>query len=315
MVFWSSTALSLLFLSFAFGLFLFLALRSQKKLSKELRPGFEHSNVELSIRGIPSKVHYRWVHEGDRDRPVILLIHGLGANLTVWRHLIPLLKDKYRVLALDLPGFGLSPDLEHRYGAELDLLNELIVDLIHHLKIQGPVHVVGNSMGALIALGLMESNPRLFTKSVLINPALAPGLAWLPVHQMQWLALPVSKFVKKDLIRILYNRTISNPKNLEPEVLEFTSNNFVGNPNGLKSFARYVGLIKRQSLKKFEPSHSLFIFSEGDRVVTKRHRKTIQALYPQAKVLTHPTGGHQLQEDEPQWLSEQISHFFNSHKA
>ena len=42
------------------------------------------------------------------DGSPLILIHGLGSDHTVWQGVIPLLKDNYRVLALDLRGHGMS---------------------------------------------------------------------------------------------------------------------------------------------------------------------------------------------------------------
>ena len=83
--------------------------------------------------------------------PVIVLIHGLGDEADSWRHLIPLLNSAgYRVLALDLPGFGRSVapgtiSLKNHASAVLRLLKAA------KIKPETPVFLVGNSLGALVA--------------------------------------------------------------------------------------------------------------------------------------------------------------------
>jgi pimeloyl-ACP methyl ester carboxylesterase len=52
------------------------------------------------------KVFYR--EAGPKDAPAVLLLHGWGASSFMFRNLIPMLSDKYRVIAPDLPGFGLT---------------------------------------------------------------------------------------------------------------------------------------------------------------------------------------------------------------
>jgi pimeloyl-ACP methyl ester carboxylesterase len=52
------------------------------------------------------QVFYR--EAGPRDAPVVLLLHGFPASSHMFRHLIPLLADRYRVIAPDHIGFGLS---------------------------------------------------------------------------------------------------------------------------------------------------------------------------------------------------------------
>ena len=58
------------------------------------------------------KIFYR--EAGPRDAPVLLLLHGFPTSSHMFRDLIPLLADKYRVIAPDLPGFGQSDMPSHR---------------------------------------------------------------------------------------------------------------------------------------------------------------------------------------------------------
>src|SRR4029078_9186577 len=61
----------------------------------------------IEVNGL--KIFYR--EAGDRDAPAVLLLHGFPTSSHMFRDLIPLLADRYRVIAPDLPGFGntLSP--------------------------------------------------------------------------------------------------------------------------------------------------------------------------------------------------------------
>ena len=52
------------------------------------------------------KIFYR--EAGRADAPAILLLHGFPSSSHMFRNLIPLLADRYRVIAPDLPGFGFS---------------------------------------------------------------------------------------------------------------------------------------------------------------------------------------------------------------
>ena len=50
------------------------------------------------------EVFYR--EAGSKEAPVLLLLHGFPSSSHMFRDLIPLLADRYRVIAPDLPGFG-----------------------------------------------------------------------------------------------------------------------------------------------------------------------------------------------------------------
>jgi pimeloyl-ACP methyl ester carboxylesterase len=57
------------------------------------------------------KVFYR--EAGPKDAPVILLLHGFPTSSHMFRNLIPLLADRYRVIAPDYPGYGQSDAPDH----------------------------------------------------------------------------------------------------------------------------------------------------------------------------------------------------------
>jgi|GEM_PF-1960424 len=292
------------------------ALRIKKKPKetlKEKASPFEYSWAQVPLADEtkpPLPIHYRL--EGDPKKPVVLLIHGLGANLNCWRRLIPLLETDFQVLAFDLPGFGLTPNPESFFGKQATDLTDLVVRLIESLKLKTPVFLIGNSLGGILSLALMEQKDAFFSKALLINPALSRKLVKLKLYQFSRLAVPIARVLNRRALTWLYARTISKPEILEPEVVEHLARNYIRNPAGLKSFAAYLRLIDGQGVPALDYSNCLFIFSEGDRVVTSSHRKRIRKFFPQAKTLFHPSGGHQLQEDEPQWLTEQAKSFFLS---
>jgi pimeloyl-ACP methyl ester carboxylesterase len=80
------------------------------------------------------------------DKPMVVLVHGNGDEADTWRHVFLPLAKSFRVLALDLPGFGRSLPLQNGD------LNSLTVALSSFLKALEPfkVHLVGSSMGAVI---------------------------------------------------------------------------------------------------------------------------------------------------------------------
>jgi pimeloyl-ACP methyl ester carboxylesterase len=90
------------------------------------------------------------------SKPVLLLIHGSPGSSDVVRGLADLVKDEYRVIAPDLPGFGASehdlPDYSFRAhaGYVLQLLQQLGID---------KVHAAGFSMGGGVVLSLASLAP------------------------------------------------------------------------------------------------------------------------------------------------------------
>lgn len=109
------------------------------------------------------------------SRPVFVLIHGLGDEADSWRHLIPILNARgYRVLALDLPGFGRSAtmgkiNIKSHTAAVLAFLEAVIP--------ARPVVLAGNSLGALVTEEAAFKIPNLVKALVLIDGSIPGGPA------------------------------------------------------------------------------------------------------------------------------------------
>jgi pimeloyl-ACP methyl ester carboxylesterase len=149
------------------------------------------------------------VLEAGHGDTTLVLLHGYGESLLAWRLVLDRFTRHYRVIALDLPGFGLSdkPDVAYDYPAYQRWIGDFLAD---HTK--GPVVVVGHSMGGQIAAGLALDHPDRVVAAILIDPAGAgintlltdtggiasPSTQWvasaisfvLPVHDSAWLAEP-----------------------------------------------------------------------------------------------------------------------------
>jgi 3-oxoadipate enol-lactonase len=86
----------------------------------------------------------------------LVLLHGMASDHTVWEGLIPLLKDNYRVLAVDLRGHGLSTKTKGPYNMELFASD--IVRLLDSLGIN-KAHFIGHSMGGAVIQELALDYP------------------------------------------------------------------------------------------------------------------------------------------------------------
>jgi pimeloyl-ACP methyl ester carboxylesterase len=147
----------------------------------------------------------RTVTLGTGDTTLVLL-HGYGESLLAWRGVAEPLARRYRVVAFDLPGFGVSD--KPASGYDLATMTVRISDLVRRTG-HGPVVLAGHSMGGELAASVALSHPELVRQLVLIAPAGA-GLsnaaghvpdalraligattpAVLGVHDPRWLAEP-----------------------------------------------------------------------------------------------------------------------------
>lgn len=104
---------------------------------------------------------------GNKDDPGIVMLHGLGADSQSWGFQVPLLvQSGYRVVTLDLPGFGRSDALERRWTFRR--VNQKIIRLIRQLALVKPT-VLGISMGGALAISLGLDYPEDIKRLVLVN--------------------------------------------------------------------------------------------------------------------------------------------------
>lgn len=108
---------------------------------------------------------------GPEGGPAVVLVHGLGGSHLNWDLLAPLLTPHARVLALDLPGFGLS-EPEHRLATVHN--NMKVLDRFIREIAGAPVVLVGNSMGGMISILQAARQPETVSRLVLVDPAV-PG--------------------------------------------------------------------------------------------------------------------------------------------
>lgn len=106
------------------------------------------------------------------EQPAIVLIHGFGASVGHWRKNLPVLAQVARVYAIDLIGFGSSaqpkpselPYTFETWGRQIaDFVREVVGDR---------AILIGNSIGAVVAMQAAIYEPELVTKTILINCSL-----------------------------------------------------------------------------------------------------------------------------------------------
>lgn len=125
-------------------------------------------------------------HSGSDDRgwrdygghgPVIVLLHGFLGSMRYWDRLAPLLVAAgFRVVALDLLGFGAAPKpRDSAYGYEEHIAH--IADMLrrHGIGDHKPLVMAGHSMGALIAKRFALAHPARVSRLVLMHPPLYDG--------------------------------------------------------------------------------------------------------------------------------------------
>lgn len=125
-----------------------------------------------TVNGQAIHVH----EEGPPKGRVAILIHGWSSSWYAMSPLLPYLSERYRCLAVDLPGFGDSPALPDQ--ATIDRYVEMIKGLIEQVSAK-PVVLIGHSMGGMISMALALQCPEKVERLVLLCPTVSGKLSRL----------------------------------------------------------------------------------------------------------------------------------------
>ena len=108
------------------------------------------------------------VRTGPRGRAPVIFVHPVGLDLTYWSAQIEALCEDHDVVAFDLPGHGRTPGAPSDWT--LDQAAALLGSIVGSLG-AGPGHVVGLSVGGMIAQALVLDRPDLVASLTLIDTA------------------------------------------------------------------------------------------------------------------------------------------------
>ena len=121
------------------------------------------------------------LYDSGGDKPVLLLLHGIGGTWSIWTPVIALLESRFRIVAPTLPGHHGGPAYAGQGPATVAGIAEQLLAMLHARGIHA-AHVAGNSLGGWLS---MELARRGFARSVV---ALSPAGGWRTLADYQAIA-------------------------------------------------------------------------------------------------------------------------------
>ncbi|WP_437131716.1 alpha/beta fold hydrolase [Bacillus atrophaeus] len=262
----------------------------------------------LIVQGID--LYYE--HYRNPGKQTLVCIHGFLSSAFSFRKLIPLLRDHYEIIAVDLPPFGKS-EKSRTFLYTYSNLARLIIGLLEQLQIKEAA-LVGHSMGGQISLSAALQKPELFTKVVLLcssgylqrsHPTITFGthLPYFHLYVKRWLS---KSGVLKNLHNVVYDKSLIDDEMIAGYGKPFTDGQI------FKAMTRLIrhreGDLPSEALKKMEKP-ALLIWGNEDRVVPVEIGKRLHQDLPDSVLYSLEKTGHLVPEERPEFVSEQILEF------
>ena len=288
------------FISIIFVLFTLLLLFTLNKTNdiplEELKVEFKNKNSRfVEVDGI--FVHY--VDEGN-GIPIILL-HGTGASLHTWDLWSEKLKDKYRVLRITLPGFGLSgPRSDKKYKTK-DYVN-LLESFVELMGIE-KFYLAGNSLGGSIAWLYTSFYQKKVKKLILINSS-GFELDEMPfvirIARNNYLNFLIKKtspqfLIKKSLKEVFYDDNLVS-KSITDRYYKLNLRE--GNRQAFidRALVNYIDYTPR--LKKIK-SPTLILWGKNDEWINVKYAKKFKTMIKGSRLSIMNETGHIPMEERP----------------
>lgn len=235
-------------------------------------------------------VHYRDEGQG----PAFVLLHGMGSSLHTWDAWAESLRGKYRVIRMDLPGFGLTgPDPRDDY--RIDAYVEFLDRLRKRLELES-FAVAGNSFGGQIAWSYAVAHPERVQALVLVDaagyrierPALVFRLARVPVVSWLMTRLDPGRITEKTL-RDCY----ADQRKVTPELIERYRKLALREGNRRAFVARVATRAKDRTAEIAKVrAPTVVLWGAQDRLIPLDHAYRFQRAIPGAKLVVYQDAGH-----------------------
>ena len=265
----------------------------------------------IDIDGL--KVHYK--ETGPLGAPALLLLHGFGSSLQAWDDWSVKLEQKYRVIRLDLPGFGLtgaSPD--HDYSEEKDL--PILTHFADKLGLD-KFSVIGHSMGGKMAWSLAAAQPDRVQALVLMAPDGFPETKDIGTKPYEVPAIMgvIQYFLPKYLVRKSIEPAFANSAALNEALVNryFDMLRAPGVRGAILDRSNQTIYSDPVPRLKAIKAPTLLIWGEQDQMIPSSNAQSYAGVLLNSTTVLVPQLGHLLQEEQPEKGLAFVMEFLDQH--
>jgi pimeloyl-ACP methyl ester carboxylesterase len=267
----------------------------------------KYANADSHFVDLPGDFHVHYREDGDKTKPLLVLLHGFGDSFTSWEGWVKELRSQFHIISLDFPGHGLT---RAPRGSSLNF--EVLADFVDAFAaaLELPKFAVaGNSMGGGVAWQLAVRHPQRVSALILVDAAgfpndkppgevpLAFKILRYPIGRAILSNIDNRPLIEEGLKTDVHDKSLITPFVVNrwadfqraPGHRPILMNINMGAP--VKPTAELVSVIK---------APTLILWGESDPLIEPAAAKKFAAAIPGARLITYPDVGHLPQIEIPQ---------------
>jgi pimeloyl-ACP methyl ester carboxylesterase len=260
-------------------------------------------------------VHYR--DEGNStDSIPIVLIHGTSSSLLTWDSVVNNLKDKHRIIRMDLPAFGLTgPNPFKDYS--FDYYTRFVDSFLLKLAVNKCI-IIGNSLGGGIAWHYALAYPQKVAKLVLVDASgfsslsKSKGALGFKIAQTPVLNQIVKFVTPRFLVRKSLEDVYADDSRISDSLVDiyFKMTLREGNRSALIDRMR-AGFQNESEKIAALKTPTLIIWGEQDQLIPVEHAYRFQKAIPNSQLSVFKSVGHVPMEEAPKQFTTTLTNFLN----
>ncbi len=249
----------------------------------------------VTINGM--NVHYRDQGSGFP----LVLVHGTFSSLHTWDGWTNVLKDEFRVIRMDLPGFGLTGPATGN-SINMETYTSFMDSFLEMARVER-CHMAGNSLGGRITWNYAAARPEKLAKIILIDPA---GYAHEPPFAIGLARCPVTAFLMRYItprfmFKISMKEVYGDDSKITKELVDryFNLTLREGNRRALIEGLKNVEITDSPNIEKVS-TPTLIMWGSEDRWIPPEHGKRFNEDIENSRLIMYEGVGHVPMEEIPE---------------
>jgi len=280
-----------------------------------------YANAEsefIQLDGLQQGIQLHYRDEGltsaeKPDAPVLVLLHGIMASLHTWDGWVDTLKNDFRIIRVDIPGFGLTgPYADGIYNIERSV--DMLDQLTDKLGIES-FFLAGNSMGGYISWNFAAMHPEKVKRLILVDAA---GYPFKPPMMLELLKTPVLKDGLRFITpRFVVNHTLNEVYGDSSKVTEDIIDRYhqlmlrEGNRQAVVSVFASLAHVENDKIKQLKVP-TLIQWGDADAWIPMKNAQQFARDIEDAKTIIYSGVGHIPMEEVPEQSANDAKDFLLS---